>query len=248
MTKHQSIQESSHYSLLSESYDRVGQETWEGKDFNRSSLEVSRDLFTEDSLIKRNPRPKNLEVYALLSGLPFEGNFSKELVKVQKEIDRVLSGSLRYWVLEENLGLEYCVFKWPEGSWNKDWESEIYSNLPKIEKTFKFVIFGIQINPDGGLVAKGFDEDGEIFKFRNRIKEKLGFLPKRQSSWAHVPLGRILEPLGEDKFSKLAKLCKELSSVYITSCRIGSVKFIHEKQWYMEERVLLKEYKMGNNN
>jgi hypothetical protein len=243
VSKYQSIQESSHYSLLSKSYDRVGWETWKGKDFKRSSLEVSRDLFTEDSLIKRNPRPKNLEVYALLSGIPFEGNFSKELIKVQKKIDQVLDGSLRYWVLQENLGMEYCVFKWPESDWNKEWEGQIYHDLPKIDKAFQFAIIGIQINPDGCVIAKGFDEGGEIFKFRKKIKERLEFLPHRQSSWTHIPLGRILEPLGEDKFSELAELCKEMSNTNIASCEISTVKFIHETQWYMEKRRVLKEFK-----
>jgi len=247
MHKHQSIKNSLHYSLLNKSYIEVGKETWINKDFKRSSLKASRDLFTEDSLKTNNPKPKKLEVYALLSGLPFEDSFSRELVKIQKRIDQVLDGSLRYWVLQENFGLEYCVFKWPECDWNEEWEGQIYHDLPKIDKAFQFAIIGIQINPDGCIVAKGFDEDGEIFKFRNRIKEKLGFLPKRQSSWAHVPLGRILEPLGEDKFSKLAKLCKELSSVYITSCRINTIKFVHETQWYMEKKNILKEFYIGDN-
>ena len=247
MSKYQSIQESPHHSLLSESYDRVGQETWKGKDLNSSSLEVSRDLFTEDSLIKRNPRPKNLEVYALLSGLPFEGNFSKELLKVQQEIDRVLDGSLRYWVLQENLGLEYCVFKWPEYDWNMEWEEKIYNNLPKLNKPFRFVVLGIQINPDGCIIAKGFDEGDAIFKFRKKLKDRLDFLPDRQSSWAHIPLGRILEPIGEFKFHKLAQLCKDLSNIYIASCEINTMKFVHETQWYMEKKNILKEFHIGNN-
>lgn len=247
MGRYQSIQESAHYSSLNESYDRVGQETWKNKDFNSSSLEVSRSLFTEDSLIKRNPKPKNLEVYALLSGLPFDGGFSRELVKVQKEIDQVLDGSLRYWVLQDNLGLEYCVFKWPEYDWNKEWEGQIYNNIPRINKPFRFVVFGIQINPDGCIIAKGFDEGEAIFKLRKKIKDRLDFLPDRQSSWAHIPLGRILEPIGEYKFSKLAKLCKELSSVYIASCEIKTLKFVHETQWYMEKKNTLKEFRIGDN-
>ena len=248
MDKYQSMQESAHYLSLNESYERVGQETWKNKDFNSSSLLVSRSLFTEDSLIKRNPKPKNLEVYALLSGLPFDDGFSRELVRIQKEIDQVLDGSLRYWVLQENLGLEYCVFKWPEYDWNKEWEWQIYNNLPRLNKPFRFVVFGIQINPDGCIIAKGFDEGESIFKLRKKIKDRLDFLPDRQSSWAHIPLGRILEPIGEYKFSKLVKLCKELSSIYIASCEIKTLKFVHETQWYMEERVLLKEYKTKNDN
>ena len=243
-----SIKENLHYSLLSKSYNEVGRETWVNKDFKRSSLKASRDLFTEDSLKIKKPKPKKLEVYALLSGLPFEDSFSRELVKIQKKIDQVLDGSLRYWVLQENLGMEYCVFKWPECDWNKEWEGQIYHDLPKIDKAFQFAIIGIQINPDGCIIAKGFDKGGEIFKFRKKIKERLEFLPHRQSSWTHIPLGRILEPLGEDKFVELAELCKEMSNTNIASCEISTVKFIHETQWYMEERRVLKEYKEMRNN
>ena len=247
MSKHQSIQESAHYSLLSESYDRVGQETWENKDFNKSSLEVSRSLFIKNSLKTNRPKPRNLEVYGLLSGLPFEDSFSRELVKIQQKIDKILDGGLRYWVLQENLGLEYCVFKWPECDWNEEWEGQIYNNLPRLNKSFRFVVFGIQINPDGCVIAKGFDEGEAIFKLRKKLKERLDFLPDRQSSWAHIPLGRILEPIGESKFSKLAQLCKELSNVYIASCEINTIKFVHETQWYMEKKNILKEFYIGDN-
>jgi hypothetical protein len=246
VNKYQSIQESAHYSLLNKSYDGVGQETWENKDFNESSLDVSRGLFTEDSLKTKNPRPKNLEVYALLSGLPFENSFSRKLVKIQQKIDKILDGSLRYWVLQENLGLEYCVFKWPEHDWNKQWEGEIYNNLPRLNKPFRFVVFGIQINPDGCIIAKGFDEGEVIFKLRKKLKERLDFLPDRQSSWAHIPLGRILEPIGGSKFYKLSQLCKELSNIYIASCEINTMKFVHETQWYMEKKNILREFRIGD--
>jgi len=247
VSKYQSIKESINYSLLNESYNRVGQETWINKDFNKSYLEVSRNLFTESSLKTYCPKPKNLEVYGLLSGLPFENSFSRELVKIQQRIDKVLDGSLRYWVLQENLGLEYCVFKWPECDWNEEWEGQIYNNLPKLNKSFRFVVFGIQINPDGCVIAKGFDEGEAVFKLRKKIKERLDFLPDRQSSWAHIPLGRILEPIGESKFSKLAKLCEELSNTYIASCEIKTIKFVHETQWYMEKKNTLKEFQIDDN-
>jgi hypothetical protein len=247
MNRHQQMKKNAHYLFLEGLYDKVGRETWKNKDFNKSSLEISRNLFTKNSLIANNPKPKKLEVYALLSGLPFENSFSRELVKIQQKIDKILDGSLRYWVLQENLGLEYCVFKWPECDWNEEWEGQIYNDLPRINKPFQFVIFGIQINPDGCVIAKGFDEGEAIFKFRRKLKERLDFLPDRQSGWAHIPLGRILEPIGESKFSKLAQLCKELSSVYIASCEIRMIKFVHETQWYMEEKNILKEFYVVDN-
>jgi hypothetical protein len=242
MSKIQSIKTSSHYSLLNNSYNEVGKKTWIKKDFEKSSLKASRNLFTKNSLKVKNPKPKNLEVYALLSGIPFENSFSSELVKIQQKIDQILDGSLRYWVLQENFGLEYCVFKWPDENWNSEWEGQIYNNIPRLIKPFQFVIYGIQINPDGCVIAKGFDEGGEVLKLRQKIKEKLDFLPDRQSGWAHIPLGRILEPIEECKFSKLALLCEELSNTYIASCEIKTIKFVHETQWYMEKRNILKEF------
>jgi len=244
MDEYHLMKGSAHYSFLEESYNKVGKRTWENSDFNKSLLETSRDLFTRRSLMANDPKPKKLEVYALLSGLPFENSFVSELVKIQQKIDKVLDGSLRYWVLPANLGVEHCVFKWPDCEWNQDWETNIYSKLPIINKPFKFVIFGIQINPDGCVVAKGFDEGGAIFKLRNQLKVKLNFLPVRQSGWAHIPLGRILEPIGEFKFSELAQLCTKLSNVYITSCEIKTLKFVHETQWYMEDKNILKEFSL----
>tara|TARA_B110000090_G_C13250146_1_gene396049 strand:- start:83 stop:823 length:741 start_codon:yes stop_codon:yes gene_type:complete len=238
----ETLTKSDHYCSLNAAYNAVGKKTWVSNDFVLTSLDTSRSLFTGPSLEAREPVPKHLEVYALLSGVSFERGFSSELVKVQKEIDEVLDGSLRYWVLEENLGLEYCVFKWPDGTWDRDRESQVFSDLPVLENSFQFVILGIQINPDGCIVAKGFDEGAAMFKFRQKIKDNIDFLPVRQSAWAHVPLGRILEPLGEEKFSKLATLCKGLSDIYIASCEIKSTKFVHETQWYMEEKKILKEF------
>ena len=80
---------------------------------------------------------------------------------------------------------------------------------------FLFSVFGIQINPDGCVVAKGYDEGAAIFRVREELKASLSFFPKRQSGWAHIPLGRILEPVGEEKFSKLKFLIGEIGQKFI---------------------------------
>jgi hypothetical protein len=55
-------------------------------------------------------------------------------------------------------------------------------------------------------------------------------------------LGRILEPLGIERFAKLAQLVTTLSDKSIASTEIQSLKFIHETRWYMEEKAVLAEY------
>ncbi|TDY02678.1 hypothetical protein [Thiohalophilus thiocyanatoxydans] len=232
-----------HFSDLREAYQSVGKRTWLASDFDKTQLEISRSLFNPESLESRNPRPKAQEVYALLSGLPFEEDFTEALISVQKEISKILKDSLHYWVLPQNLGLEYCVFKWPDDYWHDSWQSSIETTLTALKPSvFKFIIGGIQINPDGCVVARGFDKNAEIFRLRTRLKSEISFMPKKQSAWAHVPLGRILEPLGVRRFSDLASLMQELSDITIASTEIRSMKFIHETRWYMEERELIAEY------
>jgi len=236
-----------HITHLRQDYSAIGDPTWSAKDFLEKNLEVSRNLFTPESLIARCPRPKELEVFALLSGLPFPLNFSARLVAIQKQISAILDERLHYWVSPSNLGVEYCVFKWPLESWNEEWLSIIRDKLETIHQpSFRFSIKGVQINPDGCVVARGFDEDGVLFRIREQLKAGIPFLPPKQSGWAHVPLGRILEPLGVERFAKLAQLINKLSDLPIVSTTINSMKLIHETRWYMEEKATLAEYFLAN--
>jgi hypothetical protein len=235
-----------HNLYLKKSYDGVGGSTWLNDDFIKSSLDISRNLFTTESLVLRQPKPKRLEVYALLSGLSFSNEFSAKLVAVQQNIAAVLCDCLHYWVLPSNFGVEYCVFKWPDEDWNDSWSTAIKQELSSLNNpAFKFTIHGIQINPDGCVIAKGYDEEGMIFKIRERLQTNLKYLPKKQSGWAHVPLGRILEPLGSSKFLELSHLISRLSDIFIVSDKINSVKFVHETRWYMEEKSILSEFQLN---
>jgi hypothetical protein len=235
-----------HFTSLERAYREVGDHTWSTEDFLESNLEVSRNLFTAESLISRRPRPRELEVFALLSGLPFNGDFTDKLVGAQQQISAVLGERLHYWVAPENLGVEYCVFKWPAESWNAEWLGIIQEILASIRRpSYRFSILGVQVNPDGCVVAKGFDEDGVLFQIREQLKAEIPFLPAKQSGWAHVPLGRILEPPGVARFAKLAHLIRTISDLPIATTEINSMKLIHETRWYMEERTILAEYPLA---
>jgi hypothetical protein len=231
-----------HYGLKS-AYRAVGDRTWSDRDFIEANLDRSRDLFTPESLAARRPRPKQLEVLALLSGLPFRAEFTDKLVEVQRAISAVLGERLHYWVAPTNLGVEYCVFKWPTDTWDAAWSGAVKEELSSIrEPSFRFDIGGVQINPDGCVVAQGFDDGSTLFRIRARMRANLAFLPPKQSGWAHVPLGRILEPLGVEGFANLARVVATLSDKLIASTEIESLKFIHETRWYMEEKTVLAEY------
>ena len=235
-----------HFTQLREAYRAVGDRTWLAEDFDSNNLEVSRNLYTPESLQARAPEPKALEVYALLSGLPFAEDFTGQLVSVQRQISEVLGDCLHYWVAPQNLGVEYCVFKWPDDQWQEQWQDVVQKTLASMRpQAFQFHINGVQINPDGCVVARGFDDNAGLFKLRAQLKQDIEFLPEKQSGWAHVPLGRILEPLGAERFGRLARLMESLSDRSIATTTITNVKFIHETQWYMERRTTLAEYSLA---
>ena len=236
------IKQNIHFYNLHNSYLKVGYKTWQNDDFQNMSLQVSRNLFKKNSLSLKKPKPKALEVIALLSGLAFSTNLCKKISTIQNDISTILNGRLHYWVKPNNLGVEYCVFKWPDGVWKKSWLKIIINQIASQRiARFNYFLYGIQINQDGCVIVKGYDESESIFNIRNRMRNNLDFFPKKQSSWAHIPIGRILEPVGKTRFSELRKLVSNLSNNLIATELISSIKLIHETRWYMEERKLLYE-------
>ena len=190
---------------LQQSYDFEGKKIFNVNSLSSKSLQNSINLFDGKSLIIKKPKPIDVKVYTLVSGLSFSDNLIKELEKIKKEIEIILNDTLHYWVKPENLGVEYCVFKWPNDLWKKNWLNQIISFIKSKEyESFELKISGIQLHPDGCIIAKGYD-NGKIRKIRNDLMSNLRFIPSRQSNWAHIPLGRILEPVTGKIFDKLKK-------------------------------------------
>ena len=82
----------------------------------------------------------------------------------------------------------------------------------------------------------------KIQNIRSEIISKLKFIPKKQSNWAHIPIGRILEPISGSQFSQLKKMVSKLSKIKISSEKIDRLNFVHETRWYMEEKkIILKK-------
>ncbi len=231
--------------LLSDSYNNASKDFFETDDFLISKIQSSRYLFTEESLKIGIPEPKELEVYALLSGISFENKLQKRLLNIQNEINSIIPKNLKYFVHPENLGLEHCVFKWPHEKWDSEKEKQV-NNLLKIYpfEPFNLEIIGVQVHPDGCVIAKGYDKSLQMNKIRSFFKKNLNFFPVKQSEWSHIPLGRILEPIGKKNYSLLKKYIMQNKNLEIASITIKDFKFIFEKKWYMEDRTLINNIKL----
>lgn len=230
-----------HFEMLEIEYSKIGNLTWENDNFLDCWLHSSRSLFDFDLSESRAISPKNLEVYALVSGIQFSLALQAIVKKIQIDLDLIIGPIQKYWVKTENLGVEYCVFKWPNESWNSKYEKQII-NLLNIAHFSPFTLYlnGIQINRDGCILLKGFDQHASVFKLRQFMRDNLLFIPQKQSNWAHIPIGRILEPVGYKAFSDLEKYVQSFKNKIIHNELIEDVKFVHEKKWYMENRNIIK--------
>lgn len=234
------------YFDLIESYNSVHKKTWENDDFLESNLEISRSLYTESSLKERKPLTKELHVVALLYGLPFSVEQQKNLISFSKKVKDVLGDSMAYFVKPENLGLELGVLKWPEESYLAELVDRTSADLSKLNLPsdgFELTINGFQINPDGCFVVRGIDKSGAFRRLRTHLKDSIEGFPIRQSGWVHIPLGRILEPVGKSKFHLLKSAVHDsINNGEVNIGSVGRLKLIDETQWYMENHKILESF------
>ncbi len=199
----------------------------------KEHVSISKKYFENSSLLDRNPIPLKLDVYCVVAGLPFEIAFIKYLRDIKTKLLNILGNSLNYLVQDSCHAVELIVIKWPDDYFNET----ISKRLIKYFKnnSFKPITLrtaGIQVHDDGCIILRGIDENSQFRLLRKDIINKLGQLPKKQSNWVHIPIGRILEPLNIEKTTLLKKFClsTQISPQYKTI--INKLYYVHEHQWY----------------
>ena len=229
-----------HYNYLKNSYEDVGSKISNKQDFNLTDLQASISLFETNSSDKNSFTPIFVDVYAILSGISFDKAFTVYIEAIQQRIKSIIEGSSYYLVEPSNLGVEYAVLKWPNDSLSPNIIDEAKKLLNNISvNSFHLNVFGIQIHQDGCIILKCYDENRSIFKLRDQILSNIKNIPVKQSNWAHIPLGRILSPVGKDKMVKIKHLINEIDKELNYNLLIESVHLVHEKQWYMKQKEYL---------
>lgn len=225
---------------LLKSYESVGGLIQQSIDLKEEDLVSSRSFFLDESLAKKNPVPKEVDVFAILSGISFYEESQEYIQSIICDLEKLLDDETFYFVKPRNLGVEYAVIKWPEDVLNEDLLERTMNFLDRWNgKGFHLRIEGIQIHLDGCIVLRGIDLGAEIFKFRENFFSEIHGLPLKQSNWAHVPLGRILAPIGEDKMIQIKKLIDKLNKKMKHQILIDKIHLVNEKRWYMVEKEYL---------
>jgi hypothetical protein len=101
---------------------------------------------------------------------------------------------------------------------------------------------GLLTTVDGTVIAPGY---GEFDCLRDRLRKRLPFASPQQSNLGHISLGRILDPVGQRSFAALKTLARESREVEHGTFLVDEVKYIHECQWYMEDREIVDTIPLG---
>ena len=70
------------------------------------------------------------------------------------------------------------------------------------------------------------------------------FASKRQSNLGHISIGRILDPVGQGHFYELKLLVDKSQNELYGDIKVNNAKYIHERQWYMEDRELISTFQL----
>lgn len=224
--------------ILQNSYEKVANQTRLLSSFDEKRLKESKEYFTKDEF--DNYIPKRLSVEAVLSGIEFSTELQTLVKNLQSKIDSIINTKDRYWVETKNLGVEYFVTKWPENDERQGCTvDEIIEKIEQLNlEKFEIKISGFQINPDGCVVMRGYD-NGVVQNIRNNIFESFPNLPIKQSQWVHIPIGRILTQIESNKFIELVDFFESSVSWLNFSEMIYKLHYVKEHRWYMTEKDFL---------
>lgn len=214
-------------------------------DFPSLEQRRSRALFDMgNSLV----RPRHFDVWTCVSGLPVPRSLQINLDAAVCRVRDMLPPAVRaYWVERQNYHLELFVVKRPDehcddislretaGALRRSLASE-----PPLRVTYR----GLLVTPDGTVLAKGY---GQVDGLRWHLRKSIPLQSSRQSTLAHISLGRILDPVGRATFAALKTLVARSAADVYGSLPLHHVKYVHERRWYMTDREIIRTFRLGAN-
>lgn len=223
---------------LIKSYETAWLDFIKNNELNPDYIRQSRKLFN----IKKNIEPKELNVKAIVLGLEFSYNIQNAVEKFQDKIRIILGNNEYYLVRPENLAIEVLVVKWhDESSVKKIHDNSVIQTIKKcIETSFEITLDGYQIHNDGCIIGRVFDR-GVIRELRYRLKMENNAFPQKQSSWCHIPIGRILSNITIKQKKELEQLINNENLLTSVSEHVESIKYVSEEKWYMERYKVISE-------
>jgi len=110
------------------------------------------------------------------------------------------------------------------------------------EQPFTIFYQGFLVVSDGTVIARGY---GQFDDLRARLRARMPFASRTQSELGHISLGRILDPMGPARFAALGQLVTRSRNEVYGELIVDEVKYVHEHQWYMEDKDVVVTFPLG---
>lgn len=228
-------------------YLTVWQRTLDKGKLTPEDVAQSRFYFDFDN--SADPTPKLFSTFGVVALLPMAVEIQEELQRAWDHSMALLNHPLAYGVEPPNRHVELILFSRPEEQLP---ERVIYESIEKsyekirVKPTQAFTVTFQHpfMTPDGTIVVPGYPSPtSAVDDFRKVVRDAVGEgnIPKRQSQWLHISLGRVLEPLTNKRLEPFLRECQEFWGKPIVDLAINRVLWTHEKQWYMLKRDVLHE-------
>lgn len=224
-------------------YREIQSKLEELSDFSEENLMRSRNLFDLDC---SQVVPKKFEVWTSLVGLPIPDGLTQNLQTISKRILEKLPANTRFYsVLPQNYHWEVFIIKRPTETVDDESLKQVPAILRKVlwhHPPFTLSYQGFSITPDGTIIANGY---GNFDELRSQLRQEIPFASLQQSRLGHISLGRILDPVGCQAFTELKCLVQTSQQEFYGELEVSAVKYVHESQWYMEEREVIASLSVG---
>lgn len=233
--------------VLESRYRQIRQRVEAQSDFAAEELAKSRALF---DLKLARPIPRRFEVWTCLAGMPVPQHLAGNLEEIAAAIASLLPPGIRFYqVIPANYHWELFIIKRPAeevAGAQLELTGEILREVLSQQQPLTFSYRGFLITPDGTILAQGYPEEGaEIDSLRHKLRSAIPFASARQSQLGHISLGRILDPVGSESFRQLQDMVRDSQNRFYGDFAIGEVKYVHETQWYMEEKEVIATLPLG---
>lgn len=212
-------------------------------DFPEEELAKSRALFhlEADQVV-----PRRFEVWTCLVGLRISDDLTRSFQKIVARVEALLPLGVRFYrVVPANYHWELFIIKRPDEEVDPDnlrRASEIFGEVLSQHAPFTISYRGFLVTTEGVIIVKGY---GDFDWLRKQLRERIPFASPRQSDIGHVSLGRILDPIDHDCFAKLKSLVNRSQDEFYGELMVNEAKYVHEMQWYMEDRELIATLPLG---
>jgi len=224
-------------------YERISAETRALPDFQPEDLERSRRLV---DVASPTLATRAFDVVTCVVGLPLPDRLAGAFAA---ELDQVLallpSATRVYRVAPSRLHWEVLVVRRPGEPAPRRSVAELAAAVRRAAASaapFTIDFTGFFVSREGAVCFQGL---GAWDPLRGALRAQLPESSADQLVTGHVSAARILDPVGPDAFAALLARRDAADHTAYGHLRVGAVKLVVERRWYMEDRSVVCAAPLG---